>query len=169
MWLPGKNGVWSPQNVLAVWSRGGETNLEVMYKTRDLKVSINTITNYVRSTRTETVLQNDGSKGLQLPYVPMYSGSGIFSLQYKNTSLRAVYSYTGYRYLTSDNYNYLSPYHLFDLRLGHSFYCKRVILNFFVEGNNLLNENYFSVAQYPMPLRNFKTGIIIQFHKPHKK
>jgi len=169
MWLPGKNGIWSPQNVLVVWSRGGETNSEVTYKTKDLKVSLNIITNYVRSTRTETVLQNDESQGLQLPYVPMYSGSGIFSLQYKNTSLGAVYSYTGYRYLTSDNYNYLSPYQLLDLRLAHTFYWKRVLLNFFVEGNNLLNENYFSVAEYPMPLRNFKTGIVIQYHKPNKK
>jgi len=168
MWLPGKNGIWSPQNVLAVWSRGGETHSEITYKTKKTRVSLNVITNYVRSTRTETVLQNDESKGMQLPYVPMYSGSGILSVMYKNTSLRAVYSYTGYRYLTSDNYNYLSPYHIFDLRLSHTLYLKHVLLDLFVEGNNLLNENYFSMAQYPMPLRNFKTGITLQY-KSNKK
>ncbi len=169
MWLPGKNGIWSPQNVLEVWSRGGETNSEIAFKNKNLKVSVNVLSNYVLSTRTKTSLQNDESKDKQLAYVPMYSGSAIFTIEYKNTSLRGVYSYTGYRYLSSDNYNYLSPYSLFDLRISHTFYFKNNLLNIFAEGNNLLNENYFSVAQYPMPLRNFKIGILYQYHKQKNK
>ncbi len=168
MWLPGKNGIWSPQNVLEVWSRGGESNSEIGFRTKDIRASLGVITNYVVSTRTEAVLENDESEDRQLPYVPMYSGSGIFSLQFKNTSLRAVYSYTGYRYLTSDNYSYLIPYKLFDLRLSQTISLKNVSLNIFLEGNNLLNENYYSVAQYPMPLRNFKAGITFQYLKQNK-
>ncbi|HXB41093.1 MAG TPA: TonB-dependent receptor [Bacteroidia bacterium] len=169
MWLPGKNGIWSPQNVLQVWSRGGETNSEISYKGKDVKFSVNVLSNYVLSTRTKTTLQNDESEGKQLAYVPMYSGSAVFSVEYKNTSLRTVYSYTGYRYLTSDNYNYLNPYSLLDIRVGRTFFLKNSLINVFMEVNNLLNENYFSVAQYPMPLRNFKTGIIFQYQKQNKK
>ncbi len=165
LWLPGKNGVWSPQNVLQVWSRGGESNSEFSFKTRDLNIMLNAITNYVLSSRTQTSLENDASKDRQLPYVPMYSGSSILSVTFKNTTLRSAYVYTGYRYLTSDNYSYLTPYHLFDLRLSQTFICKTILLNAFIEGNNLFNANYFSVAQYPMPLRNFKVGLTIQYHK----
>jgi len=152
-----------------VWSRGGETNSEISYKGKDVKFSVNVLSNYVLSTRTKTTLQNDESEGKQLAYVPMYSGSAVFSVEYKNISLRTVYSYTGYRYLTSDNYNYLNPYSLLDIRVGYTFPLRNSLVNVFAEVNNLLNENYFSVAQYPMPLRNFKAGIIFQYQKQNKK
>ena len=169
MWLPGKNGVWSPQNILQVWSRGGETNTEISYKNKNLKTSLNVITNYVLSTRTQTALKNDESVNRQMTYVPMYSGSAIFSLEYKNWMLRVAYTYTGYRYLTSDNYNYLIPYSVLDARISKTFMLKNILLNVFVDGNNLLNENYQSVTQYPMPLRNFKAGIILQYNKQKNK
>jgi iron complex outermembrane receptor protein len=168
MWLPGKNGIWSPQNVPSVWSRGGETNSEVVYTNIKFKASFNMITNYVVSTRTQSNSENDNSVDKQLPYVPMYSGSGIFTLQTHGVTLRAVYSYTGYRYLSSDNYDYLSPYHLLDLRIAYTLPTKKMLVNIFAEGSNLLNENYFSVSQYPMPLRNFKVGLIFQYSKPIK-
>ena len=40
------------------------------------------------------------------------------------------------------------------------------MLNVFAEINNALNENYQSITQYGMPLRNYKGGLIIQYHKP---
>lgn len=169
MWLPGKYGNWTPQNVPAVWSRGGETNSELTYTGSKFRTSLTVITNYVVSTRTQTLSENDNSKGRQLPYVPMYSGSGIFSVVVGQLSLRAAYTYTGYRYLTSDNYGYLAPYQLFDLRVTYCLPLKKMLFNFFVEGNNLLNQNYYSVAQYPMPLRNFRMGINFQFSKSNKK
>lgn len=169
MWLPGANGIWTPQNVPTVWSRGGETNSEFKYTGAKIQASLNVITNYVISTRTQNTSENDNSRDKQLPYVPMYSGSGIFSLVVGSFSLRTVYSYMGYRYLTSDNYNYLLPYHLLDVRIGYTIAVKKVAMNIFAEGNNLLNENYYSVAQYPMPLRNFKVGCIFQFSKTNKK
>jgi len=169
IWLPGKNGVWSPQNILQVWSRGGETNTGISFKNKNLKTSVNVITNYVLSTRTQTALQNDASANRQMPYVPMYSGSAIFSVEYKSWMLRVAYVYTGYRYLTSDNYNYLFPYTVIDARIARTFVLKNILLNVFAEGNNLLNENYQSVSQYPMPLRNFKAGIILQYQKQKNK
>jgi vitamin B12 transporter len=169
MWMPGANGMWSPQNVLQVWSRGGETNTEISFKKKNLKTSLQVVTNYILSNRTKTVLQNDVSLNRQMTYVPMYSGSAIFFLEYKNWMLRVAYSYTGYRYLSSDNYSYLVPYTVLDARIARTFVLKSILLNIFAEGNNLTNENYQSVTQYPMPLRNFKAGIILQFQKQKSK
>jgi vitamin B12 transporter len=165
MWMPGANGMWSPQNVLQVWSRGGETNSEISFRKKNVKTSLNLITNYILSNRTKTVLQNDVSLNRQMTYVPMYSGSAIFSFEYKNWMLRVACSYTGYRYLSSDNYSYLVPFTVLDARIARTFVLKNILLNVFAEGNNLLNENYQSVTQYPMPLRNFKAGIILQYQK----
>lgn len=164
MWLPGKDGSWSPINILHVWSRGMETNTEVAYKNNNFKALVNVLTNYILSTS----LPANGNEYRQMLYVPMYSGSAIIGLEYKKWVLRAAYTYTGYRYLSSDNYNYLTPYTLVDLRVAHTFICKTILLNIFAEVNNLFDENYQSITQYGMPLRNYKTGLIIQYNKPIK-
>jgi len=164
MWVPGKDGNWSPINILHVWSRGVETNTEVVYKNNKFKTSLNVLTNYILSTS----LPVNNNQYTQMMYVPMYSGSAIFMAEYKNWMLRAAYTYTGYRYLSSDNYNYLTPYNLFDIRAARTFTCKTFLVNIFVEVNNLLNENYQSITQYGMPLRNYKAGLIIQYYKPIK-
>jgi vitamin B12 transporter len=169
VWLPKTGTIYSPQNILEVWSRGGETNSEISFRHKNLKTSVNVITNYVLSSRTQTTLAHDESINRQMTYVPMYSGSAIFSIEYKNWMMRIAYVYTGYRYLTADNYSYLTPYQIIDARIARTFIMKNVLLNVFAEGNNLLNENYQSYAQYPMPLRNFKAGIILQYQKQNKK
>ena len=160
--------MWSPQNILQMWSRGGETNSEISFRYKHLKTSVNVITNYILSSRTQTTLQHDESINRQMTYVPMYSGSAIFSLEYKNWMMRIAYVYTGYRYLTADNYSYLTPYQIIDARIARTFVLKNILVNVFAEGNNLLNENYQSYAQYPMPLRNFKAGIILHYQKQNK-
>ena len=160
-WLPGANGLWSPVNITQVWSRGVETNTEISYKGKQLKTSLNMLTNYIMST---SLSQADNKQYLQIPYVPMYSGSAILFAEYKNWMIRAAYTYTGYRYLSTDNYSYLLPYTLLDVRVAKTFICNNFLLNIFAEINNALNENYQSYAQYGMPLRNYKAGLIIQYH-----
>ncbi|HXU26558.1 MAG TPA: TonB-dependent receptor plug domain-containing protein, partial [Bacteroidia bacterium] len=164
MWLPGKDGNWSPVNILHVWSRGVETNMELVYKSNQFKTSLNVLTNYILSTS----LPANNNQYIQMLYVPMYSGSAIMAIEYKKWMLRAAYTYTGYRYLSSDNYNYLTPYTLLDVRAARTFTCKTFLVNVFAEVNNLLNENYQSITQYGMPLRNYRAGLIIQYYKPIK-
>ncbi|HEX7414226.1 MAG TPA: TonB-dependent receptor plug domain-containing protein, partial [Bacteroidia bacterium] len=81
MWLPGSNGNWSPVNILQVWSRGVETNTEITYKNNRFKTSLKVLTNYILSTSLPAA---EKSKYLQMPYVPMYSGSAILFVEYKN-------------------------------------------------------------------------------------
>jgi iron complex outermembrane receptor protein len=160
IWLPQENSAnWSPINVLQVWSRGVETNTEIAYKSNRFKTSLNILTNYILSTSLP-----DNGQYLQMPYTPMYSGSVILFVEYRDWMVRGAYTYTGYRYLSTDNYSYLSPYTLLDLRIARTFTCHNFMLNVFAEVNNVLNENYQSYSQYGMPLRNYKAGLIIQFH-----
>jgi len=164
MWLPGSGANWSPVNILRVWSRGVETNTEITYRSNRFKTSLNILTNYIESTSQQT--QSDNGHYIQMPYTPMYSGSAILFVEYRNWMIRSAYTYTGYRYLSTDNYSYLTPYTLLDIRIAHTFACKNFVLNVFAEVNNVLNENYQSITQYGMPLRNYKAGLIIQYHKP---
>ena len=49
MWMPGKDGNWSPVNVLHVWSRGVETNTQLSYKNKIVKTTLNILSNYILS------------------------------------------------------------------------------------------------------------------------
>ncbi|MBS1647507.1 MAG: TonB-dependent receptor [Bacteroidetes bacterium] len=164
MWLPGRNGIWSPTNILQVWSRGMETNTELKYKNKNWRIQVQALSNYILS----TTLPKNNTQYLQMPYVPMYSGSASFCIEYKNILFRSAYTYTGYRYLSSDNYSYLKPYSLIDIRLAKTFFIQKLMLHIFVEVNNLLNQNYQSMMQYGMPLRNYGAGLIVQYHYQSK-
>ena len=166
LWLPGMNGIWSPSNIMEVWSRGSESLIEISFRKKKFNQSLKLTTNYVLSTPVATRIVNDQSVNRQIPYVPMYSGSGIYTLGYGLWAIRIAAVYTGYRYLSSDDYNYLLPYWVWNTTLSRTFSIGKILFNGFIEGNNLLNENYQSVSQFSMPLRNYRLGITLNFQKP---
>lgn len=169
VWTPGAGGNWSPQNYQTARSRGLETNTEISYAKKHFFTKLNIVNNYILSQQTEKNNVIETTHYLQAMFTPMYSGSVFYFISYHNWMLRAAYTYTGYRYLSLDNYNYLKPYQLVDVRLSKTVELKNLSLNIYVEADNLLNENYQSYTSYDMPLRYYKTGIILQYKQPNKQ
>ena len=169
IWMPGVS-YWTPTNIMEVWSRGTETkiNLELTLK-NNTNIQFWILTNYVISTNEKPTSENDASVGRQLIYVPMYSGHGGISFSFNEWTLIYRHHYTGYRYTSTDNYEYLKPYSLADIRLSFNKKIKKCTLIFFIQANNLFNENYQIIRFRPMPLRNYQTGIQFNFHQPKTK
>ncbi|HYG50148.1 MAG TPA: TonB-dependent receptor [Flavobacteriales bacterium] len=69
MWQP-RNGYWTPQNLLAVWSRGNETEMRFEFG-KKIKYHSKWLFNYTLSTQEKSSLENDNSIGRQLIYTPM--------------------------------------------------------------------------------------------------
>jgi len=167
LWLPGP-GYWSPQNIMKVWSRGTETKSELSVQVSKLKFRLGVITNYVVSTNQKAKTENDASVDKQLIYVPMYSGSGKFSIEYNNLVVTYRQTYTGYRYTSTDNTEYLKPYSIGSVYASYKFSLKKYTATFFAQVNNLFNENYQVLLNRAMPLRNYQAGLSIQFNQPNK-
>ncbi len=167
LWLPGP-GYWSPQNIIEVWSRGTETKNELSVQVGKLKFRLGVLTNYVVSTNQKAKTENDASVDKQLIYVPMYSGSGKFSIEYKSLIVTYRQTYTGYRYTSTDNIEYLEPYSIASLYVSYKFSFKKYTATFFAQANNLFNENYQVLLNRAMPLRNYQAGLSIQFNQPNK-
>lgn len=167
LWLPGL-GYWSPQNIMEVWSRGTETKSEISVQVSKLKFRLGVMTNYVVSTNQKVKTENDASVDKQLIYVPMYSGSGKFSVEYKNLAVTYRQTYTGYRYTSTDNTEYLEPYSIGSIYASYKYSFKNYSANIFAQVNNLFNENYQVLLNRAMPLRNYQAGISIQFNQPNK-
>lgn len=168
IWMPGIS-FWTPSNLMEVWSRGTETktNFEFILKNKTT-IQFWLLTNYVISTNEKSTSENDASVDKQLIYVPMYIGHGGISVSFKEWSFIYRHHYTGYRYTSTDNYQYLNPYFLADFRLSFHKKIKKCNFIFFIQVNNLFNENYQIIRYRPMPLRNYQTGIQIKFHSPKK-
>lgn len=104
-----------------------------------------------------------GTYGGQIAYIPRHSFSGTVTYRW-NDRLTASYAfvYVGSRYTSSANIpaNYVQPWYTHDLTLSYKWHLSNGMgLQAGIEVNNLLNQQYEVIPNYPMPGLNGK-GII---------
>jgi len=170
IWLPVNSFIWSPQNLLQVNSNGFETETSVIYQKEKTKLKLLVNTNYVVSQNVKSVNENDESVNRQLIYTPMYNGSATILFTYSKFTALYNYTYIGYRYTSTDNFEYLTPYQLSNISLSYSSKIKKNEYSIFVRCNNVFNENYQVVRNYATPIRNYNVGIQINLNNSkHEK
>ena len=107
----------------------------------------------------------------QIPYIPWHSGSAIVGLSYKNWDFNYSFIYAGERYDEQENilYNHMEPWYTSDLSLRYQWKvergkrkenCLRMIAQ--LEVNNVLDQDYEVIVNYPMPGRNFALTISVE-------
>ncbi len=108
--------------------------------------------------------------GGQIAYIPWHSGSVIANLRWHGLGLNYSFIYVGERYHNSANIpaNYERPWYTHDLALSYDLELKQLLhehkhslprLHLALEINNMLNQQYEVILNYPMPGINGK-GII---------
>jgi len=99
-----------------------------------------------------------GSYGGQIAYIPRHNGSVILNLNRKSWDLNYSFIYVGERYHNSSNIreNYEQPWYTHDLTVGKTFSYRKINSKLSAEVNNILNQYYDVVLNYPMPGRNYK-------------
>ena len=103
--------------------------------------------------------------GHQIPYIPWHSGSAIGMLSWRNYSLNYSFIYVGERYNQQENiiYNYTQPWYTHDMSLSGAWRIKKVVLKATFEINNLLSQDYDVILNYPMPKRNYRGSIVVEY------
>lgn len=107
----------------------------------------------------------ESSFNQQIPYTPENSGSLHGSFSWRSWLLNGSFIYTGSRYVLPDNIpvNYMQPWYTTDIGLQkNSFFSGRRLL-IGVEVNNLFNQYYDVVLNFPMPGRNYRLTISINY------
>ncbi len=101
---------------------------------------------------------NDSYYRHQIPYIPWHSGSAIAMFNYKGWQLNYNFMYVGERYNQQENilYNYTQPWYTNDLSIAKDFVLKGIEMRAQMECNNLLNQDYDVIINYPMPMRNYR-------------
>jgi iron complex outermembrane receptor protein len=167
IWDP-VNGLWSPQNLQEVWSRGLESDLKLNLTWGKLKTLINGGYTWVRSTNEHKQHPNDQTYQKQLIYVPEHRVFANIKFLISGFMLGYNHAYTGQRYVTADNDELLNAFDVGEfsvskkwMKKGHSFLLSFLIANFW-------DEDYKAVQYYPMPGRNFRLSVNYQFEKYKK-
>ena len=101
----------------------------------------------------------------QIPYIPWHSGSAVVSYRYKYLSLAYNFLYTGERYHRPENsiYNYEPAWYTSDLVVGWEYPIFTFVFLTRLEVNNLWDQAYAVVLNYPMPGRNYCLTLQITF------
>ena len=107
---------------------------------------------------------NDSYYNDQIPYIPWHSGSAIVGLTYKNWDFNYSFIYAGERYDEQENilYNHMEPWYTSDLSIRCKFTVYSLQFTAMAEVNNVLDQDYEVIVNYPMPGRNFALTLSIE-------
>lgn len=114
--------------------------------------------NYTYQKAQDFTSRNSNYYGGQIPYIPWHSGSLVLSGSYRNWDLNYSFIYTGERYESQANIpeNYAKPWYTSDLSFSGRLNWGSKEIRLTAEVNNLFNQQYEVVQNYPMPGTNLK-------------
>ncbi len=100
----------------------------------------------------------------QIPYIPRHSGAAVANVSWRRWNLNYSFIYVGERYNQQENirYNYTQPWYTSDVSVSRDFTFGRVNFRALAEINNLLNQDYDVIINYPMPKRNFRISLTVE-------
>ncbi len=159
---------WMMMNVGTVEIRGVDFSTSATAQLqKDWLVNVKAIYTYQQAqdfTRRKNKELEKITYGGQIAYIPWHSGSVIASLLYKEWRLNYSFIYVGERYHSSANIrdNYEQPWYTNDLSLVKVFKRKNFTNKLSLEVNNLFNQDYEVVLNYPMPKRNYKITLTVE-------
>jgi len=164
IWLPTSSPlVWSPQNIGRVKSTGIETSFQWTGFNGVIDFQIHhSITNALKKNRDK---DDDNTYGKQLIYVPKEIAHFVVSINYANLNLNITHGFVSHRFITADNdpSNFLPSYQITSSNLIVSFPLARFKVVTKLEVNNIFNTSYQVLASYPMPLRNYRFVLDVEY------
>jgi len=165
---------WEMTNLGLVEIFGADVAVHTMFRVSNLylKTSLN-YTWQQAEDRTDPAQPNYGH---QISYTPRHSGSVIVNAEYKSWGLNYSFIYTGERYNSQENIrrNHVQPWYTSDMSVFREWRKplprplskgegRGVKFKISAEVNNLLNQYYAVIENYPMPGRNYKLVVSVDF------
>jgi len=155
IWIPQGDGVWQPDNLRKVWSRGLEASTQVKFDFSTFKIQTELEYQWNRATNQKVYAGAVGALGKQLIHVPIHTLGGQLKLFFGKSQILYRHRYNGIRFASSDNADVLAAYQLGELVLSHRFCWAKKTLDLQVRVENLWNADYEVLAFRPMPTRGF--------------
>jgi iron complex outermembrane receptor protein len=165
IWLPsGMGQLWSPQNIMRVRSHGLEARAGGGFLVGPVAAEWHVRYDRVHSVNLRAKSPNDASLGKQLLYVPRDRAGMGLSIGYRRLSAWIDQQWSGRAYTSSDNSQWLRPWHHADAGLAWRFLLGRSESTLSLGITNLFNQSYELMAGRPMPLRYVTGSLSVTMH-----
>ena len=169
--VPKGNGQyrWMMMNIGRVKIRGLDANVNTRWElaahqalTLGVAYTYQRAEDYSNPSDTDPVY---GTYRRQIAYIPWHNGSVTGAYTWRRWGVNYSFCYVGERYHNSCNIreNREQPWYTHDLGLTRSFSLGPASCSLAAEVNNLLNQQYDVVQNYPMPGRNYKLTLKIEY------
>ncbi len=158
---------WMMMNIGKVRIWGADVSAQSEFALpADIALNLRLSYTYQRAMDYSDPTDNDPVAGTyhgQIAYIPEHSGSVVAAAYWRNLNLNYSFIYTGRRYHTSSNIlaNLEQPWYTHDASVSYKFHLNRCSFTATAEVNNLFNQQYEVILNYPMPGRNYR--FILQF------
>lgn len=155
---------WMMSNLGKVENYGVESQIKTSWEPfRGMKAQVGLTYDYtIAQDLSVTPSGKPSYYGDQIPYTPWHSGSATLGVDYRNWQLNYSFIYVGQRYNGNKNNtrrNELQPWYTHDLNVQRELHWKNKTIQIRAEANNLANQYYEVVTNFPMPGRNFRLSV----------
>ena len=150
---------WTMLNLGLVEILGAEVGAETTMRFGEVDGALRL--NYTYQNARDFTDSRDSYYGDQIPYIPLHSGSVAGRLSWRGWDLNYSFIYTGPRYNAQENIpqNYEQPWYTHDASLVWNFPLWGVKWRACLEVNNIFDQDYEVILNYPMPGRNYKVTL----------
>ncbi|MEO8167430.1 MAG: TonB-dependent receptor, partial [bacterium] len=168
VWISSGGPNVTPKNIRSVRSSG----IEMSYRWEPVEDFLILSATYTSSSTRKSAgdFAGDRNVNTQLVYVPQETGtaSASISRKFDNSFLSQLggtvaLSYTGFRYTTEDNLNFLPSYMVVNCNLRATIALLPVRYVVRLEVNNLFDKEYQTIVSYPMPGRSFRIALGVEY------
>lgn len=164
-WQPGEYTYWTAKNIRSVNTSGIETSANAVYTGRILNLALNVNYSYTKAVELNSQNSENEKNSFQLIYVPRNLARTSLRIGFQKYYVTFVTNFTGRRYITVDNSEYLPGYAVSDIVSGIRINRSNTIFDMSFSVENLLNAEYQTIAYYPQPGRSFLIRLMLQFNK----
>ncbi len=154
---------WTMMNLGVVAIRGLELNTHLAFKLPE-QIFLDLGLSYTFQNAID-VTPKGTTYGDQIAYTPENSGTLTSSVNWKNWQINYSFIYTGERYSQKANIpiNFVKPWYTSDMAVVWDGKFMKQQLKVGAEVNNMFNQYYDVVLNFPMPGRNFRFNLSVNF------
>ncbi len=153
---------WSVGNVARVWSRGLEPRWSLDYQNGDFSLRYDGAYDLVHSTNEIALTSPSIRKGSQLLYTPVHQFKSGITATWHSWEVSYRHQWVGGTKGINED---LDPFQVGQVHIRYARPFRKWRSSFFLNLDNIWNQTYQIIERRPMPGRNVRLGIELNFKK----
>jgi iron complex outermembrane receptor protein len=164
IWMPQRNGLWHPINIGKSLSKAAALNItaEKAINSR-IRLRLDAGLTFTDSRKLNADYPGDPTANKLFPYVPTHALKLGFTAMISDFTLNMLFTHTGDRYADLANLSAMTQTNIVDGSIAYDFHFGKQVLTARIESNNVFNQDYQAIIDYPMPLRTYTITITFNY------